>query len=89
MAIGFPLITLGIVSGALWAQSESGTFWGTDLTIILSLFTWFIYLLLIYYRLVTGWRGRRAAYLAIVGFICVLVSFLGAGYFGGLHSFTG
>ena len=89
LAIGFPLITLGIISGALWAQLEWGQFWGTDLKIVLSLFTWLIYLALIYYRLITGWRGKRAAYLAIAGFISVLISFLGAGYFGGLHSFTG
>lgn len=88
LAIGFPLITLGIISGALWAQSEWGTFWGTDLKIILSLFTWSIYLLLIYYRFISGWRGKRAAYLAIAGFVSVLVSFLGASYLGGLHSFT-
>jgi cytochrome c-type biogenesis protein CcsB len=88
LAIGFPLITLGIISGALWAQAEWGQFWGTDLKIVLSLFTWLIYLLLIYYRLVTGWRGKRAAYLAIAGFVSVQVSFLGAGYLGGLHSFA-
>ncbi len=88
LAIGFPLITLGIVSGALWAQAELGTFWGSDLTVVLSLLTWFIYLLLIYSRLINGWRGKRAAYLAIAGFVCVLASFLGAGYFGGFHSFT-
>jgi cytochrome c-type biogenesis protein CcsB len=88
LAIGFPLITLGIVSGALWAQAELRTFWGTDLTVVLSLFTWLIYLMLIYYRLITGWRGKRANYLAIAGFVCVLMSFLGAGYFGGFHSFT-
>ena len=88
LAIGFPLITLGIVSGALWAQSAWGTLWGADLKILLSLFTWLIYLLLIHYRFIAGWRGKRAAYLAIAGFVSVLVSFLGANYFGGLHSFT-
>jgi cytochrome c-type biogenesis protein CcsB len=88
LAIGFPLITLGIVSGALWAQAEWGTVWGTDLKILLSLFTWSIYLLLIHYRFIAGWRGKRAAYLAVAAFISVLVSFLGANYFGGLHTFT-
>ena len=88
LAIGFPLITAGIVSGALWAQSAWGTLWGTDLKILLSMFTWLIYLLLIHYRFIAGWRGKRAAYLAIAGFVSVLVSFLGANYFGGVHSFT-
>ena len=88
LAIGFPLITLGILSGALWAQSAWGTIWGADLKIILSMFTWLIYLLLIQYRFIAGWRGRRAAYLAIAGFVSVMASFLGATYFGGLHTFT-
>jgi len=88
LAIGFPLITLGLVSGALWAQSAWDSPWGGDLKILLSLFTWGIYLLLIHYRFIAGWQGKRAAYLAIVGFVSVLVSFLGASYFGGLHSFT-
>lgn len=88
LAIGFPLITLGLVSGALWAQSAWDSPWGGDLKILLSLFTWGIYLLLIHYRFIAGWQGKRAAYLAVAGFVCVLVSFLGASYFGGLHSFT-
>lgn len=88
LAIGFPLITLGIVSGALWAQLEWGPFWVTDPKILISLFTWSIYLMLIHYRFISGWRGRRAAYLAIAGFLSVLLSFLGASYFGGLHTFT-
>jgi cytochrome c-type biogenesis protein CcsB len=88
LAIGFPLITLGLVSGALWAQSAWDSPWGGDLKILLPLFTWGIYLLLIHYRFIAGWQGKRAAYLAIAGFVSVLVSFLGANYFGGLHSFT-
>lgn len=88
LAIGFPLITLGITSGALWAQSAWGTVWGGDLKILFSLFTWLIYLLLINYRLIGGWRGKKAAYLGIAGFTSVLVSFLGANYFGDLHIFT-
>jgi cytochrome c-type biogenesis protein CcsB len=88
LAIGFPLITLGLVSGALWAQSAWGTLWGGDLKILLSLVTWGIYLLLIHYRFIAGWQGKRAAWMAIAGFVGVLISFLGASYFGGLHSFT-
>ena len=88
LAIGFPLITLGLVSGALWAQSAGDVPWGRNLEVLLSLFTWGIYLLLIHYRFIAGWQGKRAAYLAIAGFVGVVVSFLGATYFGGLHSFT-
>jgi cytochrome c-type biogenesis protein CcsB len=87
IAIGFPLITLGIISGALGAQTAWGTIWGGDPKVLLSFSTWFIYLLLIHYRLIGGWRGKKAAYLAIMGFIGVLVTFLGASYFGGPHTF--
>jgi cytochrome c-type biogenesis protein CcsB len=87
LAIGFPLITLGIISGALWAQSVWGV-WASDVKVLLSFLTWFVYLLLIHYRLIAGWRGKRAAYLSIVGFIGVLITFVGANYFGGLHTFN-
>jgi cytochrome c-type biogenesis protein CcsB len=85
LAIGFPLITLGIIAGALWAQAVWGV-WARDAKVLFSFLTWLVYLMLIFYR-ITGWRGRKAAYLSIVGFIGVLVTFLGANYFGGLHTF--
>jgi len=84
LAIGFPLITLGMITGALWAQSVWGL-WARDAKVLFSMLIWFVYLLLIFYRM-TGWRGRKAAYLSIVGFIGVLVTFLGE-YFGSLHTF--
>jgi cytochrome c-type biogenesis protein CcsB len=83
LAIGFPLITLGIITGALWAQGL-GIDWARDAKVVFSFLTWLIYLLLIFYRL-SGWRGRKAAYLSIVGFIGVLVTF---SYIGGLHAFS-
>jgi ABC-type uncharacterized transport system permease subunit len=55
---------------------------------MLSFFTWLIYLLLIHYRLIAGWRGKKAAYLAIAGFVSVLVTFVGSTYFSGIHTFT-
>jgi cytochrome c-type biogenesis protein CcsB len=85
LAIGFPLITLGIITGALWAQGDIGGAWATDATVLFSFLTWLVYLLLIFYRM-SGWRGRKAAYLSIVGFIGVLVTLLGTNYFGGLHT---
>ena len=86
LAIGFPLITLGIMTGALWAQAVWGV-WARDAKVLFSFLTWLVYLLLIFYRLIAGWRGRKAAYLSIVGFIGVLVTFLGTNYFGGPHTF--
>jgi cytochrome c-type biogenesis protein CcsB len=86
LAIGFPLMTLGILAGALWAQTVWATGWAGDPKILGSIFTWLIYLLLIHYRLIAGWRGKKAAYLAIAGFVGVLVTFLGTNYFTVLHT---
>jgi len=90
LAIGFPLMTLGMISGVLWAHNANlGPQWEFDTNILLTFFTWLIYLLLICYRLIAGWRGKKAAYLAIVGFVGVLVTFVGANYYGSVfHSFT-
>jgi len=89
LAIGFPLMTLGMISGVLWAHKANwGPQWEFDTKILLSFLTWLIYLLLIHYRLIAGWRGKKAAYLAIAGFVSVLVTFVGSTYFSGFHTFT-
>ena len=88
LAIGFPLITLGIIIRRALGPRRSGAYGPATPRCCLSFLTWFVYLLLIHYRLIAGWRGKKAAYLSIVGFIGVLVTFLGANYFGGLHTFN-
>jgi ABC-type transport system involved in cytochrome c biogenesis permease subunit len=80
LAVGFPLMTLGILSGALWAQQIEGGTWMSDPKILIAFLTWLIYLLLIHYRLIAGWRGKKAAYLAIAGFVSVLVTFSFSGF---------
>ncbi len=72
---GFPLLTLALLSGSLGAIPVWGGAWGTDPKVIWSLFTWVIYALYLYLRLVRGWGGRRAAVLAVVGFGAVLFNF--------------
>lgn len=84
LAIGFPFITLGIISGAFWASSVWGPDWPIDPKIALSFATWVIYLMLLFARWSAGWRGRKAAYFAIVGFVAILVTW---GTNSGLHSF--
>lgn len=89
LAIGFPLMTLGMISGVLWAHNANwGPKWELDTKVLLSFLTWLIYLLLIHYRLIAGWRGRKAAYLAIAGFVGVLATFVGSTYYSGFHTFT-
>jgi cytochrome c-type biogenesis protein CcsB len=87
LSIGFPLLTIGIAAGALWANKALDRSWGWDPTIIWSLITWLIYAVLIHYRLSAGLRGRRAALMSIAGFIIVLFTFIGARHQGSAHTF--
>ena len=81
---GFPLLTLGILSGAVWAEYAWGHFWIWEPRLVLSAITWVLYALLLHYRTV-GWRGRRAATLTIVCFAVLLISFLGVRFLPGRH----
>jgi cytochrome c-type biogenesis protein CcsB len=77
LTFGFPLLTVAIITGAIWAETAWGTYWSWDPKETWSLITWFIYAALLHGRLTTGWRGRRAALFSIVGFIVLLFTFLG------------
>lgn len=88
VAIGFPLLTLGIITGAIWAQNAWGRYWGWDPKEVWSLITWIVYALYLHARLQSGWRGRKAALLSIIGFAVVLFTYLGASILlPGLHSY--
>jgi cytochrome c-type biogenesis protein CcsB len=89
LTIGFPLLTGGIISGSLYAQHVMGSFWSWDPKEILTLSAWLIYAVLLHERLAVGWRGRRAALLAICGFLVLVIAFVGANlWFTGYHSFA-
>lgn len=81
---GFPLLTLGILSGAVWAQHAWGNFWIWEPRPVLSLVSWVLYAFLLHYRSL-GWRGRRAATLTILCFTVLVVSFLGVRLLPGRH----
>ena len=88
LTFGFPLITMGIISGAVWANSAWGGYWRWDPKETWALITWFFYAALLHGRLTVGWRGRRAAIFAIIGFLCLLFTFLGVNLLlSGEHSF--
>lgn len=76
LAWGFPLMSLGILTGGISALNAGGTFWSWEVREILSLLTWILYAALLQFRLTAGLRGRRAAMLTIVGFGIVVVSFV-------------
>jgi cytochrome c-type biogenesis protein CcsB len=74
---GFPLLTLGILSGAIWAQNAWGRYWSWDPKETWALVTWLWYLLILHVRGLRGWRGRRLAALVVIGFAIVFFSFAG------------
>jgi len=89
IAIGFLLLGIGIITGAVWANYAWGSYWSWDPKETWSLITWFIYAAFIHARLTRGWRGKRAAIISIAGFCCVLFTFLGVNYLlAGLHSYA-
>lgn len=89
LTFGFPLMTMGIISGAVWAEAAWGTYWSWDPKESWALITWFFYAALLHGRMTTGWRGRRAAIFAIIGFAFLLFTFLGVNLLlPGLHSYT-
>jgi cytochrome c-type biogenesis protein CcsB len=87
--IGFPFLTMVIVLGAVWAEQAWGTYWSWDPKETASLVTWLIYGAYLHARVVRGWRGRRAAWLLMLGFGAILLTFFGNLFFGGLHSYAG
>ncbi|MCA1960280.1 MAG: c-type cytochrome biogenesis protein CcsB [Desulfomonile sp.] len=90
LPFGFFLLTLGIITGAFWASSVWGSYWTWDPKETWTLITWFVYAGMIHQRMVLGWRGKRAAVLAIIGFGLVMFSFVGVNaLLGGHHAFQG
>ena len=89
LIVGFPLLTLGMFSGAVFAQYTLGSFWRWDPKEVWSLFTWLLYAALLHGRLVSGWRGRRSAMISIAGFLVLIFSFVGINLLvTGYHSFS-
>ncbi len=84
---GFLFLTVGIITGAVWANSAWGRYWGWDPKETWSLITWFIYATLLHARMMRGWHGKRIAYLSIIGFVAVLFTYFGVNYLPGLHSY--
>jgi cytochrome c-type biogenesis protein CcsB len=85
--IGFILLTLGIITGAVWGQTAWGRYWGWDPKETWSFITWVVYAIIIHLRIVWGIRGKWMAILSIVGFLCVIFTYQGVNYLAGMHSY--
>jgi cytochrome c-type biogenesis protein CcsB len=88
VVIGFLMLSLGIITGSVWAHSAWGSYWSWDPKETWSLITWLLYAALLHSRMMRGWRGKKIAILSIVGFSCVLFTYFGVNYLAGLHSYA-
>lgn len=89
LTTGFVFLTLGIVTGSVWARQAWGTYWQWDPKETWSLITWFLYLVQLHQRFTVGWRGKRAAVMAIIGFASIVFTLWGVTYLlGGVHSYA-
>jgi len=84
---GFFFLSIGIITGAVWANSAWGRYWGWDPKETWSLITWFVYAIFLHVRLMRGWQGKRIAIISIVGFLAVMFTYFGVNYLPGLHSY--
>jgi cytochrome c-type biogenesis protein CcsB len=90
LAFAFPIWTFAIIAGAIWAESAWGRYWGWDPKETWAFITWVIYACYLHARSTAGWRGRRAAWIAVAGFAAFLFNFFGINIFiVGLHSYAG
>ena len=88
IGLGFPLLTTGIVAGAVWANEAWGAYWSWDPKETWALITWFVFAAYLHARITKSWQGKRPAILASIGFIVVWVCYLGVNFLGkGLHSY--
>jgi cytochrome c-type biogenesis protein CcsB len=89
VATGFPFLSVGIITGAIWADVAWGTYWSWDPKETWSLITWLVYAAFLHARLSRGWSGRRTAVLSIAGFGATLFTYFGVNFLlSGLHSYA-
>ncbi len=90
IAFAFPIWTFAVIAGAIWAQEAWGRYWGWDPKETWSFITWVIYAGYLHARATSGWKGRRAAVVALVGFVSLLITYYAVNLFiVGLHSYKG
>ncbi|MGL5081701.1 MAG: c-type cytochrome biogenesis protein CcsB [Microcoleaceae cyanobacterium] len=88
IGLGFPLLTIGIIAGAVWANEAWGSYWSWDPKETWALITWLVFAAYLHARITRGWQGRKPAILAASGLVVVWVCYLGVNLLGkGLHSY--
>jgi ABC-type transport system involved in cytochrome c biogenesis permease subunit len=90
VGVAFPLLSMLLITGAVWANESWGRYWGWDSKEVGALVSWMAYAGYLHTRIAHGWRGRRSAYFALLGFVLVIFTWLGVSYLlPGLHSYAG
>lgn len=89
VTIGFPLLSLVLILGSIWAHDAWGVYWSWDPKETSALFTWLVYAVYLHTRTLRGWRGSRSAWILILGFGATLFTYYGNYFFGGLHAYGG
>lgn len=88
IGLGFPFLTIGIISGAVWANEAWGSYWSWDPKETWALITWLLFASYLHSRILKGWQGKKAAVLATVGFFVLWICYLGVNFLAkGLHSY--
>lgn len=88
IGLGFPLLTIGIISGGVWANEAWGSYWSWDPKETWALITWLVFAAYLHSRITKGWQGRKPAFIAASGFVVVWICYLGVNLLGkGLHSY--
>jgi len=87
VVLGFVFLAIGIMTGSIWAHYAWGSYWSWDPKETWSLVTWLVYAIMLHSRYIRGWRERPMAVMAVIGFICVLVTYLGVNLLPGLHTY--
>jgi cytochrome c-type biogenesis protein CcsB len=89
-AFAFPLWTFAVIAGAIWAENAWGRYWGWDPKETWAFITWMVYACYLHARATAGWRGRKAAYIALLGYGTFLFNYLVVNiWLVGLHSYAG
>jgi cytochrome c-type biogenesis protein CcsB len=88
ISFGFPLLTLGIIAGAVWANEAWGSYWSWDPKETWALITWLVFASYLHARLTKSWQGEKPAMIASLGFVVVWICYLGVNFLGkGLHTY--
>ena len=88
IGLGFPFLTIGIISGGVWANEAWGSYWSWDPKETWALITWLVFATYLHARITKGWEGKKTAILGSLGFIVIWICYLGVNFLGkGLHSY--